>query len=186
MGKGRKKAAKPTRSVAPPSAAAAGAEQTSAKISVKKSIGKAGKVRAAGAAGAAAAAAAEQKSGGPAKPHMGPRARRAAARRAAAAARSSDKAGSSSAETARALLLGGPKPKMNGKRMMDEIEEARAWAEKMAEKVAAMPATSGRGRGRGRGSGGRGVPLSKHSRQVLAAWSAKTEFELPGKTTPGA
>lgn len=55
--------------------------------------------------------------------------------------------------------LTGPRPKMTGARMMEEIEEARAHAEKVAEAAQ-------------RKKRRRGKKLSQHSKEVLAAFNA--------------
>ncbi|CAE7726471.1 hypothetical protein AK812_SmicGene12028 [Symbiodinium microadriaticum] len=58
----------------------------------------------------------------------------------------------------------GPRPKMNGARMMLEIEEAREHAEKVA-------AVTAKGKSRRRPKS----KLSQHSQQVLAAFNVRSE-----------
>ena len=61
--------------------------------------------------------------------------------------------------------LTGPRPKMTGARMMEEIEEARAHAEKVAEAV------QKKGRSRRK-------KLSQHRKDVLAAYNASPEMPV--------
>mmetsp|Transcript_132897 Transcript_132897/g.243946 ORF Transcript_132897/g.243946 Transcript_132897/m.243946 type:complete len:214 (+) Transcript_132897:61-702(+) len=136
----------------------------------------------------------------------GPNARKAAVR-AAVAARSASLRDGSAVEAmpvaaGKAALLAaraGPKPKMTGARMLEEIEQARMHADLVAE---AARRAAGRGAGRGgRGAGGSGAGRgggaeaaaevsragsarrrrkrsagpSRHSQTVLAAYRAASE-----------
>ncbi|CAE8717364.1 unnamed protein product [Polarella glacialis] len=118
---------------------------------VKKSIGKVKKVTEANAAVTKAPASLS-----------GPlRAKHAAI--AAAARTAKDKA------MQRATLQGTPKQKVDGKVQMQQIEQARDHAEKVAESAGATNDATRRRAGR----------AGKHSRQVLAAFNAPAAFSLP-------
>eukprot|EP00933_Yihiella_yeosuensis_P081384 TRINITY_DN94995_c0_g1_i1.p1 TRINITY_DN94995_c0_g1~~TRINITY_DN94995_c0_g1_i1.p1 ORF type:complete len:157 (+),score=52.05 TRINITY_DN94995_c0_g1_i1:71-541(+) len=123
------------------------------KSKVKKSIGKVKKTEPAILAGAATSAAGK-----------GPRARRAAARAAAKA-----KADVKVHPPGRSPLLDAPKPKMNGALMIKEIEEAREFADKIAESARNGSRSKKKKR------------LGKHSQQVMAAFNAPS----PAPVLPG-
>ncbi|CAE8622231.1 unnamed protein product, partial [Polarella glacialis] len=69
----------------------------------------------------------------------------------------------------RATLQGTPKQKVDGKVQMQQIEQARDHAEKVAESAGATNDATRRRAGR----------AGKHSRQVLAAFNAPAAFSLP-------
>merc|ERR1712039_666288 len=113
---------------------------------------------------APAVAAANGKKHAPSEMRSGPRERRAAA---AAAATSAVRLSQTPEASLASSLM--PRRKMDGQRMIDEIDEAIEHADRVAEIAASM---GGRGRGSGRGTGNRKSRPSRQSRAVLAAFSA--------------
>merc|ERR1712039_753527 len=131
---------------------------------VRRKIGKAKKKQA---SEAPVVAAANVKKHSTSELRSGPRERRAAA---AAAATSASRVSQNSAGSLASAML--PRRKMDGQRMIDEIDEAIEHADRVAEIAASM---GGRGRGSGRGKGNRKSRPSRQSRAVLAAFSAASE-----------
>merc|ERR1719336_825484 len=75
-----------------------------------------------------------------------------------------------------------PKPRMNAERIVEEMAEARAFAEKVAAAAASKSSradSADRGRGRGRGHGAPRVRgLDSHSKAVLAAFAANPQMPV--------